>query len=232
MIPEGINWMHVKKDRIFVGDIREGFHVLKYRRNDNMLYVIADESIPRWLTAGVTLDYHTMMGADKFDNVWVGRVPKGARNEEAGDVSGLRLKADTSYIQGTTPKMETLVNFHVGETITALEKTALLPGNAEVVIGASLMGGINCFYPMPTAEDVDFFHHLEMFMRAELPALAGNEHIAYRSYYHPVKCCVDGDLCEMFSQLSSEKQKTIAGELDRTPAEIMKKLEDLRNRIL
>ena len=232
MIPEGINWMHVKKDRIYVGDIREGFHVLKYRRNDNMLYVIADESIPRWLTAGVNLDYHTMMGADKFDNVWVGRVPKGARNEEAGDVSGLRLKADTSYISGTTAKMETLVNFHVGETITSLEKTALLPGNAEVVIGASLMGGITCFYPMPTAEDVDFFHHLEMFMRSELPALAGNEHIMYRSYYHPVKCCVDGDLCEMFSQLSSDKQKAIAGELDRTPAEIMKKLEDLRNRIL
>lgn len=33
-------------------------------------------------------------------------------------------------------------------------------------------------------------------------------------------------------QLSSEKQRSIAEELDRTPGEVLKKLEDVRNKIL
>ena len=32
--------------------------------------------------------------------------------------------------------------------------------------------------------------------------------------------------------LSAEKQRLIASELDRTPAEIIKKLEDMRNRLI
>lgn len=42
----------------------------------------------------------------------------------------------------------------------------------------------------------------------------------------------DGDLCEQFSSLPMATQRTIAGELDRTPSEVLKKLEDLRNCIL
>ena len=43
---------------------------------------------------------------------------------------------------------------------------------------------------------------------------------------------VDGDYCERFSQLPTEKQRDIAEELDRRPADILKKLEDTRNHIL
>jgi splicing factor 3B subunit 3 len=41
---------------------------------------------------------------------------------------------------------------------------------------------------------------------------------------------LDGDLCEQFNTLDPAKQKSIAEELDRTPAEVSKKLEDLRTR--
>jgi splicing factor 3B subunit 3 len=43
---------------------------------------------------------------------------------------------------------------------------------------------------------------------------------------------LDGDLCEEFSRLNYEKQKVLSEELDRTPVEVLKKLEDIRNRIL
>jgi len=43
---------------------------------------------------------------------------------------------------------------------------------------------------------------------------------------------IDGDLCEQFVTLDLSKQKTIAEELDRTPSEVMKKLEDIRNMVL
>ena len=42
--------------------------------------------------------------------------------------------------------------------------------------------------------------------------------IFFRSYYYPVKNILDGDLCEQFNTLEPAKQKSIAEELDRTPA--------------
>jgi splicing factor 3B subunit 3 len=47
-----------------------------------------------------------------------------------------------------------------------------------------------------------------------------------------VKDVIDGDLCETYSSLNFAKQKEIAAELDRNPAEVIKKLEDMRNRVL
>lgn len=41
---------------------------------------------------------------------------------------------------------------------------------------------------------------------------------------------IDGDLCEQFNSLEPAKQKAIAGDLERTPAEVSKKLEDIRTR--
>lgn len=69
-------------------------------------------------------------------------------------------------------------------------------------------------------------------MRQEKQPLCGREQLMFRSFYFPVKNCIDGDYCEQFFNLSNEKQKLVAQELDRTPAEILKKLEDMRNRIL
>lgn len=44
---------------------------------------------------------------------------------------------------------------------------------------------------------------------------------------------IDGDLCEVYSSLPYLKQKSMAVDLDRNePAEVLKKLEDVRNRIM
>lgn len=41
---------------------------------------------------------------------------------------------------------------------------------------------------------------------------------------------IDGDLCEQFNSMEPNKQKNVAEELDRTPPEVSKKLEDIRTR--
>ena len=83
----------------------------------------------------------------------------------------------------------------------------------------------------PSLDDILFcLQNLEMHMRAENPPLAGRDHLSYRSYYFPVKNVLDGDLCEQYNTLDPAKQKSIAEELDRTPAEVSKKLEDIRTR--
>lgn len=43
---------------------------------------------------------------------------------------------------------------------------------------------------------------------------------------------MDGDLCETFTSLPPARQKAIAEEMDTTPAHVIKKLEDLRNRVM
>jgi splicing factor 3B subunit 3 len=54
----------------------------------------------------------------------------------------------------------------------------------------------------------------------------------FRSLYAPVKDVIDGDLCEMFTTIEFNKQRVLAEELDRTPPEVLKKLENFRNKIL
>ena len=87
------------------------------------------------------------------------------------------------------------------------------------------MGNISCFVPIETKEDVDFFTHLEMYLRIESQPLCGRDHVMFRSIYAPVKNVIDGDLCELFSKLDFNKQRVLAEELDRTPAEVLKKLD-------
>jgi splicing factor 3B subunit 3 len=42
---------------------------------------------------------------------------------------------------------------------------------------------------------------------------------------------IDGDLCEQYPTIDYEKQRKIAEDLERTPAEVQKKLEDMRIRL-
>lgn len=46
----------------------------------------------------------------------------------------------------------------------------------------------------------------------------------------PFQNVLDGDLCEQFNSIDIAKQKSIADDLDRTPSEVSKKLEDIRTR--
>lgn len=69
-------------------------------------------------------------------------------------------------------------------------------------------------------------------MRMESQPLSGRDHMAYRSYHGAVKNVVDGDLCEQFIRMERGKQQLLAEEVDRKPVEVLKKLEDIRNRIL
>jgi splicing factor 3B subunit 3 len=71
-----------------------------------------------------------------------------------------------------------------------------------------------------------------MHLRQEAPPLCGREQLLFRSAYFPVKGCVDGDYLSTYNGLPAAAQKSIADELDRTPAEVSKKLEEIAARIL
>jgi splicing factor 3B subunit 3 len=133
---------------------------------------------------------------------------------------------------GASNKLDLMIQAHHGEVITSLHKTSLVPGGAEAIIFVTVMGSVGALLPSQTKEDKDFFTHLEMHMRQEFGSLTGRDHMSYKSYFGPVKELVDGNLCELFASLPAESQKTIAADLDRSPGEVLKKLEDTRNRLL
>ncbi|KAJ0981090.1 hypothetical protein J5N97_009345 [Dioscorea zingiberensis] len=232
LFPNTIMSIHTYRDRIYVGDIQESFHYCKYRRDENQLYIFADDSVPRWLTASHHIDFDTMAGADKFGNIYFVRLPQDVSDEIEEDPTGGRIKWEQGKLNGAPNKVEEIVQFHVGDLVTCLQKASLIPGGGDCIIYGTVMGSLGALLAFTSREDVDFFSHLEMHMRQEHPPLCGRDHMAYRSAYFPVKDVIDGDLCEQYPTLPPDMQRKIADELDRTPGEILKKLEDVRNKII
>jgi splicing factor 3B subunit 3 len=218
-------------DRIYVSDLMESIIYVKYRRSENSLVIFADDLTPRLATSFTLLDYDTVCGADKFGNIFVLRLPSSV-SDDVDNPTGSRLLWDSGLLNGAANKLDLMAQAHLGEVITSMHKTPLVPGGAEAVIYVTTLGSVGALLPSQTREDKDFFSHLEMHMRQEYSSLTGRDHMSYRSYFGPVKEVVDGELCELFSSLPSDVQKSIASNLDRSPGEVLKKLEDTRNRLL
>jgi splicing factor 3B subunit 3 len=227
-----INGIRIDEGRIFVSDIADAFHVLKYNAEESQLYIFADDVIPRWVTSFELLDYDTVVGGDKFENIFVCRLPPGCEEDAEDDPTATKFKWECGYLNGAAFKMEQVCQFYTGEVVTSIQKCTPFAGSSELILYATTMGSICALVPFETREDIDFFVHLEMYMRLEMPPLCGRDHVMFRSAYVPVKDVVDGDLCEQFCQLEYGKQKVLADELDRNTNEVLKKLEDIRNLIV
>ncbi|KAG4908664.1 hypothetical protein AAZX31_20G225900 [Glycine max] len=232
LFPNTIVSIHAYRDRIYVGDVQESFHYCKYRRDENQLYIFADDCVPRWLTASYHIDFDTMAGADKFGNIYFVRLPQDVSDEIEEDPTGGRIKWEQGKLNGAPNKVEEIVQFHIGDVVTCLQKASLIPGGGECIVFGTVMGSVGALHAFTSRDDVDFFSHLEMHMRQDHPPLCGRDHMAYRSAYFPVKDVIDGDLCEQYPTLPMDLQRKIADELDRTPGEILKKLEEVRNKII
>lgn len=216
--------------RIFVADVQESVYMVRYKKHENQLIIFADDTHPRWITCTSVLDYDTVATADKFGNVGIVRLPPNTTDDVDEDPTGNKALWDRGLLNGASQKADTISTFHVGETVTWLQKATLIPGGWESLIYTTVSGTVGVLVPFTSHEDHDFFQHLEMHMRSENPPLCGRDHLSFRSYYYPVKNVIDGDLCEQYNSLEPSKQKSIATDLERTPAEVSKKLEDIRTR--
>jgi splicing factor 3B subunit 3 len=223
--------IRTEQNRIYASDISESIHVLKYKPDENQLYIFADDVLKRYTNQFCLLDEDTVAAVDKFENFFVVRVPAGIEEDAEDDPTSSRFKWENGMLNGAQSKLEQISQYFIGEVSTALQKVTTTKG-VELIYCATTMGGICAFVPFETKEDLDFFTHLEMFLRIEAQPLAGRDHVMFRSSYAPVKDVIDGDLCEMFTTLDFSKQRVMAEELSRNPAEVSKKLEQSRSKIL
>lgn len=243
--PTQIMTLNTQGSRIIVGDAQESIHFAVYKAPENRLLVFADDTAPRWTTASTMVDYQTVAAGDKFGNLFVNRISKGVSDEVDDDPTGAGIMHNKSYLMGAPHRSELIAHYHIGDNITSIQKVSLVAGGRDVLLFTGIMGTVGILMPFVSREDVDFFSTLEMHLRTEAPSLVGKfvwtqriwsepsadvtmvgrDHLAYRSAYAPVKAVVDGDLCNQFGLLSMQKQASIAGDTDRTIAEVLKKLE-------
>ncbi|KNC86365.1 splicing factor 3B subunit 3 [Sphaeroforma arctica JP610] len=227
-VPNNIVSVMALGSRIYVSDVQESWHFLKYKSDQNFMVIFADDTLPRWVTTGCVLDYDTICGADKFGNVYLLRLPSGAVDDIDDDPSGTKVIWQRGLLGGAPQKVECVAQFYIGETIKTLQKCDLVADGHECVVYTTLSGGMGILAPFQSKEDLEFFQHMEMYMQQNMPPLCGRDHLSFRSYYQPKKNVIDGDLVEQFNTMVLSKRKDLSDELDRTPPEVSKKLEDIR----
>jgi splicing factor 3B subunit 3 len=167
--------------------MHESTHYVTYRPQENRLLAFADDTTPRLVSATEMVDYDTVAGGDRFGNLFINRLPRDISDEIEEDPTGNRLVYERGYLHGCAHKLQTMVNFYVGDTITSIHKTVLVAGGREILLYTTIGGAIGIIIPFTSRDDVEFFQTLEMHMRNEMPPLCGRDHLAYRSSYIPVK---------------------------------------------
>ena len=58
------------------------------------------------------------------------------------DPTGGKFANMQGLLNGAPNKMEAVINFHVGDTVTALQKCTLQPGGQEVLLYSTIAGAI------------------------------------------------------------------------------------------
>ncbi|ODV76761.1 uncharacterized protein CANTADRAFT_27538 [Suhomyces tanzawaensis NRRL Y-17324] len=229
-------------NRIVLTDARLSTTFAKYDASENRFVVFVDDVMKRQATAIQTLDYDTIVGGDKYCNIWVSRVPRDVSARSDNDWT--LVKGQDGFLSGAPARLTNQCEFHVGDIATSFIKGSLVVGGHESVFYTGLQGTIGVLMPLATKPEVELMAKLEDQLRKHFDYnfnpdmepdhagynLLGKDHLKFRGYYNPVKNVIDGDMVEKYYELNGAARVKIAAALDRTPKEIERKIFDLRNR--
>ncbi|CBX99445.1 similar to pre-mRNA splicing factor 3b [Plenodomus lingam JN3] len=219
--------------RLVVSDQAQSvtYVVHKDQVHPNRLIPFADDTVPRHTSASDMLDYETTVGGDKFGNIWLVRCPP--KVSEASDESpdGSDLLVDKSFLGGTPNRLDLVAHYFANDIPVSIQKTVLLSGGERIIFWAGLQGTLGALIPFNSRRQHKMFQQLELQLRQDDKPLSGRDHLAYRSYFAPVKCVIDGDLIERFLVLSRDKRESIAGQMtgaEWTPSMIDEAIWNMR----
>ena len=68
------------------------------------------------------------------------------------DPTGTKALWDRGLLNGATQKASSTVNFHVGEVISSLQKTTLIPGGSESLVYTTISGSVGMLVPFTSNE--------------------------------------------------------------------------------
>lgn len=80
------------------------------------------------------------------------QLPTDVSDDVDEDPTGNKALWDRGLLNGATQKAESVVNFHVGEVITSLQKATLIPGGSESLVYTTLSGAVGMLIPFSSNE--------------------------------------------------------------------------------
>jgi splicing factor 3B subunit 3 len=101
--------------RIFAADVQESVYVLKCKPDDAQLYIFADDVLKRWTTSFCLLDNDTICGVDKFENIFVNRLPPGCEDDAEDDPTASKFVWENGRLNGAAFKMDAINQYFMGE---------------------------------------------------------------------------------------------------------------------
>lgn len=219
--------------RIYVGDLRESVTYVVFKPAMNSFIPFADDVVARHVTALGLVDYDTVVGGDKFGNIWGLRCPKNVSELSDEEPLGSFITSQTGIANGSPNKLDLVCHYYIGDICTAIHKKKDAAGLNECVIYTGLQGTIGVLVPFTTKTEAAFFEQLEReISKVEEVRVLGRDHLMYRGYYAPRKGVVDGDLCERYGVLGEKEKREIALKMERTEREIERRVVDLRLRVV
>ncbi|KAF1998452.1 hypothetical protein P154DRAFT_578032 [Amniculicola lignicola CBS 123094] len=215
-VPARIQDLKTQGSRIVVADQAESvtYVVHKEQAHPQLLIPFADDTVTRHTTSIDMLDYNTVAGGDKFGNVWLLRCPKEVSDAADESNDGQHLLQSKKFLSGTPNRLDLVAHYYVNDIPKAIQKTSLVTGGEQIIVWAGLQGTLGTFLPITSRRYFKMFQQLELAMRLKHKPISGRDHLAYRSYYNPVKAVIDGDLVERFLLLSRDDRERIVAEID------------------
>ncbi|KAI5953215.1 RSE1 [Candida jiufengensis] len=217
--------------RILISDLSNSLMLLKFDTDQNKFLPIMDDIIKRQVISLKQLDYDTFIGNDKFGNLFVSRIQSEISNEIDKNWSLLKNKIHNNVLNSCIYKFQNLCDFYIADIITSFQIGNFNNGVEKSIIYTGISGKIGIFIPLIFKTEIELFNNLQM----ELRKLDNNnvikkDHLKFRSYYNPIKNIIDGDLIEIFSNLSTSDKLKISSNLKKSINEIDKKIWEIRNR--
>ncbi|KAH9869934.1 hypothetical protein J1614_006855 [Plenodomus biglobosus] len=232
-VPTRIIDIKTQGSRLVVSDQAQSvtYVVHKDQVHPNRLIPFVDDTVPRHTSASEMLDYDTTAGGDKFGNIWLVRCPQKVSESSDESPDGSELLVDKSYLGGTANRLDLVAHYFTNDIPVSIQKTLLLSGGERVIFWAGLQGTLGALIPFNSRRQHKMFQQLELQLRSDDKPLSGRDHLAYRSYFAPVKNVIDGDLIERFLVLSADKRASIAGQMtgaEWTPSMIDEAIWNMR----
>lgn len=232
-VPTRITEIKTQGSRLVVSDSVQSvtYVVHKDGVHPNRLIPFIDDTIARHTTCTEMLDYETTVGGDKFGNLWLVRCPQKVSESSDESADGSDLLVDKKVLGGTPNRLESVAHYFANDIPISMQKTVLLSGGERIIFWAGLQGTLGALIPFTSRRQQKMFQQLELQLRSDDKPISGRDHLAFRSYFNPVKSIIDGDLIERFLVLPRDKRESVAAQItgaEWTPGMIDESIWNMR----
>jgi splicing factor 3B subunit 3 len=89
--------------------VQDSIHFANYLRGDNRIVIFADDTANRMVSSCTMTDYDTVVGGDKFGNLFALRLDAETSQEVDEDPTGNKILFEKGFLQGAAHKVRIFI---------------------------------------------------------------------------------------------------------------------------